>query len=217
LNELVAAEGYQNIEKEIRVRDLDGKLLCFRNDNRPRARYLYWIFYIAMLRLAWKMENRDKPTVVFKGQLGKGMWDGTTIIGGRTMKDFDISRVVEVVDTARMITKHCLENMIREKIQRDLAVPSAVAEKANAAGSNRATMGHDSYFRVPARPISPVTEQHLLLSQFKWVSTISFMVILPGVKSTSIRLSWLQVNQITSFITKSEHSKALFYFHSEPA
>jgi hypothetical protein len=64
LNELVAEEGYQNIEKEIRVRDLDGKLLCFRNDNRPRARYLYWIFCVAMLRLAWKMENRDKPCIL---------------------------------------------------------------------------------------------------------------------------------------------------------
>ncbi|KAI1175014.1 hypothetical protein F4777DRAFT_598860 [Nemania sp. FL0916] len=51
------------------VRDLEGRQLSFKNDMRPRARYLYYVFVVAQLRLAWRHEYRNDPSRV---QLG--MW-----------------------------------------------------------------------------------------------------------------------------------------------
>ncbi|RYO90316.1 hypothetical protein DL766_006912 [Monosporascus sp. MC13-8B] len=56
------------------VQDLDGRQLSFSNDMRPRARYLYFLFVVAQLRLAWRLEYRQDPTKVLAKQLGKGFW-----------------------------------------------------------------------------------------------------------------------------------------------
>lgn len=59
---------------DITIRDLDGRQLSFKNDMRPRARYLYFLYVIAQLRLAWRHEYRQGPSKVLARQLGKGFW-----------------------------------------------------------------------------------------------------------------------------------------------
>ncbi|KAI1445269.1 hypothetical protein F5Y02DRAFT_427011 [Annulohypoxylon stygium] len=56
------------------IRDLDGKRLSFKNDMRPRSRYLYFLFVVAQLRLAWRDELRKDPSQVLSKQLGEGFW-----------------------------------------------------------------------------------------------------------------------------------------------
>ncbi|KAI0152697.1 hypothetical protein GGR57DRAFT_513596 [Xylariaceae sp. FL1272] len=58
----------------LRVRQLDGRQLSFKNENRPRARYLYFLFVVAQLRQAWRHDFRQDPSKVLKNQLGKGFW-----------------------------------------------------------------------------------------------------------------------------------------------
>ncbi|KAI0843672.1 hypothetical protein F5Y06DRAFT_8842 [Hypoxylon sp. FL0890] len=60
--------------KAMTIRDLDGRQLSFKNDMRPRARYLYFLFAVAQLRLAWRHEYRKDPSQVLAKQLGKGFW-----------------------------------------------------------------------------------------------------------------------------------------------
>ena len=50
---------------------LDGTNVEFKNDFRPRARYLYFHYCVQMLRLAWR-ENPQGTTL--KKQIGKGYW-----------------------------------------------------------------------------------------------------------------------------------------------
>jgi hypothetical protein len=59
---------------DLHIRDLDGKPVYFRNNNRPRARYLYFNLCVVVLKLAWKQENPADPEAVLKDQLGKGVW-----------------------------------------------------------------------------------------------------------------------------------------------
>ena len=59
---------------DMTIRDLGGKRLFFKNDMRPRARYLYFLFVVAQLKLAWRHEYRNDPANVLKKQLGKGFW-----------------------------------------------------------------------------------------------------------------------------------------------
>lgn len=61
-------------DNEMTVRDLDGKQLFFKSDERPRARYLYFLFVVAQLKLAWRAEYRNDPSKVLKKQLRKGFW-----------------------------------------------------------------------------------------------------------------------------------------------
>ncbi|KAI1251458.1 hypothetical protein MGN70_006026 [Eutypa lata] len=56
------------------IRDLNGQQLSFKNDMRPRARYLYFLFVVAHLRLAWRQDFRHDPSKVLQKQLGKGFW-----------------------------------------------------------------------------------------------------------------------------------------------
>lgn len=56
------------------IQDLDGRRLSFKNDNRPRARYLYFLFVVAQLKMAWRHEYRKDPAKKLKPQLGKGFW-----------------------------------------------------------------------------------------------------------------------------------------------
>ena len=51
--------------------DLDGEAVEFRNDYRPRARYLYFHFVCSMLRRAWNKEKKEK---ILTDQLGKKFW-----------------------------------------------------------------------------------------------------------------------------------------------
>jgi hypothetical protein len=78
LNELVAQPGHPGTDDDeaIFVRDLDGRRLHFRNDARPGARYCCWIFCAAVLKMAWKLENRQVPkaSCALLSRLGKGVW-----------------------------------------------------------------------------------------------------------------------------------------------
>ncbi|KAK3356873.1 hypothetical protein B0T25DRAFT_140846 [Lasiosphaeria hispida] len=64
----------QGAPKDMTIRDLDGQKLSFKNDNRPRARYLYFLFVVAQLKMAWRHEYRKDPAKKLKSQLGKGFW-----------------------------------------------------------------------------------------------------------------------------------------------
>lgn len=59
---------------ERRWRDLDGQMVLFRRNFRPRARYLYFTYCMAVPRKSW---SRDKPTTELTNKLGKPYW-GTT-------------------------------------------------------------------------------------------------------------------------------------------
>ncbi|KAL2417633.1 hypothetical protein ABEF95_002869 [Exophiala dermatitidis] len=74
----------------ITYNDLDGKKLEFRSDFRPRARYLYFLFCVSVLRQAWK-ENREYN--ILRKKLGKYFW-GT---GGRYMMNNMLLSLVEEV------------------------------------------------------------------------------------------------------------------------
>ncbi|XDG05446.1 hypothetical protein ABKA04_005061 [Annulohypoxylon sp. FPYF3050] len=56
------------------IRDIENRKLSFKNSMRPRARYLYFLFALAQLKLAWIQEYRQDPKAVFEKQLGKGVW-----------------------------------------------------------------------------------------------------------------------------------------------
>lgn len=60
--------------RNMTIRDFDGKQLFFKNNKRPRARYLYFLFVVAQLKLAWRAEYRNDPSKVLKKQLRKGFW-----------------------------------------------------------------------------------------------------------------------------------------------
>ncbi|KAI9765070.1 MAG: hypothetical protein M1839_005617 [Geoglossum umbratile] len=52
-------------------KDLDSKPVEFRNEFRPRARYLYFHYCMQMLRLSWKQSRRGE---VLKKELGGKFW-----------------------------------------------------------------------------------------------------------------------------------------------
>ncbi|KAL8706926.1 MAG: hypothetical protein Q9201_000086 [Fulgogasparrea decipioides] len=55
--------------------DLDGERLVFKSDFRPRARYLYWSFAVALLRNAYQSKQSVRNPLT--EQFGKRFW-GTT-------------------------------------------------------------------------------------------------------------------------------------------
>ncbi|KAK0513324.1 hypothetical protein JMJ35_004310 [Cladonia borealis] len=52
--------------------DLDGQRVQFKSDHRPRARYLYWKFAVALLRKAWQSAHR--PNNLVAAELGEEYW-----------------------------------------------------------------------------------------------------------------------------------------------
>ncbi|KAL9107586.1 MAG: hypothetical protein Q9187_008407 [Circinaria calcarea] len=52
--------------------DLDGEAVEFRNEYRPKTRYLYFHFVCSMLRRAWNY--KEKKEKVLMDQLGKKFW-----------------------------------------------------------------------------------------------------------------------------------------------
>ncbi|KAI1211990.1 uncharacterized protein F4807DRAFT_472812 [Annulohypoxylon truncatum] len=70
----VVQESTETLPEPILMRDLDGQKLAFKNDFRPRARYLYFLFVAAQLRLAWRHEYRRDTSKVLPNQLEKGFW-----------------------------------------------------------------------------------------------------------------------------------------------
>lgn len=58
-------------ETDRRWRDLDGEKVLFKGNFRPRARYLYFTYCMAILRKSW---NKDKPTKALSDELGKPYW-----------------------------------------------------------------------------------------------------------------------------------------------
>ena len=51
---------------------LEGKRVECRSDHRPRARYLYWQFAVALLRQAWQTNHRANNPVA--AEFGKQFW-----------------------------------------------------------------------------------------------------------------------------------------------
>lgn len=54
------------------IRDIENRKLSFKNSMRPRARYLYFLFALAQLKLAWRQKYLQDPKAVLEKQLGKG-------------------------------------------------------------------------------------------------------------------------------------------------
>ena len=55
--------------------ELDGKRVNFRNDFRPRARYLYFVYCTVMLQRAWsETEDWRKSGNILTNELGKPWW-----------------------------------------------------------------------------------------------------------------------------------------------
>ncbi|KAL9584794.1 MAG: hypothetical protein Q9212_001896 [Teloschistes hypoglaucus] len=51
---------------------LDGQKVDFRNNHRPRARYLYWQFAVALLRKAYRGKHTEVNPIT--SEFGKGLW-----------------------------------------------------------------------------------------------------------------------------------------------
>jgi hypothetical protein len=51
--------------------DLDGEELEFKSTARPRARYLYYHYCVAMLRRSW---HRGEHATILKDELGRKLW-----------------------------------------------------------------------------------------------------------------------------------------------
>jgi hypothetical protein len=51
---------------------LDGAKVEFRNNYRPRARYLYFHFCVQILRLTWGYRRKDAE--ILKKELGRVFW-----------------------------------------------------------------------------------------------------------------------------------------------
>ena len=62
--------------------DLDGEAVEFRNEYRPRARYLYFHLVCSMLRRAWNKNEKEKALT---DQLGKKFWGTPRPYMQRTM------------------------------------------------------------------------------------------------------------------------------------
>ncbi|KAK3939719.1 hypothetical protein QBC46DRAFT_450115 [Diplogelasinospora grovesii] len=73
LNEILVLRG-EGLPRDITIRDLDGQQLSFKNNQRPRARYLYFLYVVAELKMAWRHDYRKEPGKILKSQLGKGFW-----------------------------------------------------------------------------------------------------------------------------------------------
>ena len=58
--------------EELTWRKLDGANVEFRNDFRPRARYLYFHFCLQVLRLSWSHQQKNATTL--KKELGRVYW-----------------------------------------------------------------------------------------------------------------------------------------------
>ncbi|KAK3331723.1 hypothetical protein B0T19DRAFT_413866 [Cercophora scortea] len=74
LNTVIIPQNSSDTPKDITIRDLDGQKLSFKNDNRPRARYLYFLYVVAQLKMAWRHDYRNDPAKKLKSQLGKSFW-----------------------------------------------------------------------------------------------------------------------------------------------
>jgi hypothetical protein len=54
--------------------DLDNKRLEFRTLFRPRARYLYFLYCIQVLRYTWQLEDATEEAAVLRNEAGKPFW-----------------------------------------------------------------------------------------------------------------------------------------------
>ncbi|KAI1770240.1 hypothetical protein F4818DRAFT_455858 [Hypoxylon cercidicola] len=64
----------EDLANPMTIRDIENRKLSFKNSMRPRARYLYYLFALAHLKLAWRQEYRQDPKAVLEKQLVKGFW-----------------------------------------------------------------------------------------------------------------------------------------------
>ena len=92
--------------------DLDNERLYFKRSFRPRARYLYFAYCVAMLRRSFGGKHLE----VSKSELGKGFW-GTP---GRYMLEGMLLGFVEEMG-------HGYKNLLEGAIKEDKAVPDSTA------------------------------------------------------------------------------------------
>ncbi|KAK4160353.1 hypothetical protein QBC43DRAFT_114400 [Cladorrhinum sp. PSN259] len=74
LDVFIAVNMIQGASQDMTVGDLNGRRLSFKNDNRPGERYLYFLFVIAQLKMAWRQEYLTDHAKKLTPQLGKGFW-----------------------------------------------------------------------------------------------------------------------------------------------
>ena len=64
--------------------EMDGRLLRFGSDHRPRARYLYWQYCTSVLRSSWR-ERKDKQRDMLKQEFNRAYWGTKGIFMNKVM------------------------------------------------------------------------------------------------------------------------------------
>ena len=61
-------------ESPLRYRDLDRRKLQFRTSFRPAARYLYFYYWLQVLRRAWRFNQNKTADVYLRDEMGEPFW-----------------------------------------------------------------------------------------------------------------------------------------------
>ncbi|KAE8157666.1 hypothetical protein BDV40DRAFT_308512 [Aspergillus tamarii] len=61
-------------ESPLRYRDLDRRKLQFRTSFRPAARYLYFHYWLQVLRRAWRFNQNKTADVYLRDEMGEPFW-----------------------------------------------------------------------------------------------------------------------------------------------
>lgn len=102
--------------------DLDGQELAFRNSFRPRARYLYFHYLVALVKLCYHEDEHEQRT---KDQAGKPVW----ATAGRYLKESMLLAFVEEIGHEELMA-----NAINEGTKgKEAEVDELALEAANAA------------------------------------------------------------------------------------
>jgi len=82
--------------------DLDGQRVEFRNDHRPRSRYLYFHYCVSILRRSW---NQNKRWELLKMEVASNMW----ATPGRYLRKAMLAAIAEEIghDMEKALMKGC--------------------------------------------------------------------------------------------------------------
>ncbi|KAK0720676.1 hypothetical protein B0H67DRAFT_643900 [Lasiosphaeris hirsuta] len=91
---------------------LDGRRLVFRNDARPRARYVWWAFLSAITQLSWKGSVKTPDSLIQKEVLQSTRFWGTH--GKYVKKNMLLGFVQEIGHDVSSIAESIMEHAIDE-------------------------------------------------------------------------------------------------------
>ncbi|QDS70926.1 hypothetical protein FKW77_006679 [Venturia effusa] len=101
-------------------RQMDGMKLRFRNNERPRARYLYFHMVCMLLQHTWNKDKKGAVPATMKDQLGNVFWGSR----GKYMKQ---SMILAFIDQMGHDYDQLLENATPDKQQEEEEIALAVA------------------------------------------------------------------------------------------